>query len=549
MADPVTLPVWAKLEAKARELRGRHLRELFAADPRRAEDFAFEACGLFADLSRHRVDRETLDLLLELARAQDVEGWRARMFAGEPINTSEQRAVLHVALRDPDGPPLIVEGADVRPFIRRELERMRAFCDGVHAGTIRGATGERFRHVLHIGIGGSELGPRAVCEALRPEADRGMEVRFVANVDPQDLALALAGLDPARTLIIVASKTFSTQETMLNARAARAWLTAALGETAVGQHMVAVSSRLDRVAAFGIPEERCFGFGDWVGGRFSLWSPVGLPIALFAGFERFRALLAGARAMDQHFLEAPAAQNVPLLLGLLDVWYADFLGAESRAVVPYDESLRLLPLHLQQLEMESNGKSTRRDGGAVRYPTGLILWGSTGSNGQHAYFQLLHQGTRLVPLDILVAAQSRVPESDERHLALVAHALAQSRALAFGRTAAEARHELAAEGLFGDALEALLPHRLFAGNRPSTVILARRFDASTLGALLALFEHRVFVQGAIWDINSFDQWGVELGKQMADGLLPALRDGQERPGLDPATLGLLAKVRAWRQGA
>lgn len=549
MADPVTLPVWAKLGAKAQELRHVHLRDLFAAEPQRAKDLAFAACGLYVDLSRHRVDREAFALLLELARAQDVEGWRARMFAGEPINTSEQRAVLHVALRDPDGPPLFVDGADVRPFIRRELDRMRAFCEGVHAGTIRGATGERFRHVLHIGIGGSELGPRAVCEALRPEADRGMEVRFVANVDPQDLALALADLDPARTLIIVASKTFSTQETMLNARAARAWLTAALGDAAVGQHVVAISSRLDRVAAFGIPEERCFSFGDWVGGRFSLWSPVGLPIALFAGFERFRALLEGARAMDQHFREAPAAANVPLLLALLDVWYADFLGAESRAVVPYDESLRLLPLHLQQLEMESNGKSTRRDGGPVSCPTGLIVWGSTGTNGQHAYFQLLHQGTRLVPVDILVAAESRVPESDERHLALVAHALAQSRALAFGRTAEEARHELAAEGLSGEALEALLPHRVFPGNRPSAVILARRFDARTLGALLALFEHRVFVQGVIWDINSFDQWGVELGKQMADVLRPVLRDGQERPGLDPATLGLLAQVRLWRREA
>ncbi len=546
MADPVTLPVWAKLGAKARELRERHLRELFAADPRRAEDFVFEACGLVVDLSRHRIDREALDLLLELARAQDLEGWRAGMFEGRHINTTEDRAVLHVALRDPDGPPLPVDGEDVRPFVRRELDRMRAFCDGVHAGRIRGATGERFTHVLHIGIGGSELGPRAVCEALRPEADRGIEVRFVANVDPQDLAFALDGLDLARTLVIVASKTFSTQETMLNARAARARLVSALGEAAVGDHFVAVSTRLDRVRAFGIREDRTFGFGDWVGGRFSLWSPVGLPIALFAGFDRFRALLEGAREMDRHFLEAPLGRNLPVLLGLLDVWYGDVLGAESRAVVPYDESLRLLPLHLQQLEMESNGKSVRRDGGPVSCPTGLVVWGSTGTNGQHAYFQLLHQGTRLVPLDILVAAESRVPESDERHLALVANALAQSRALAFGRTAEEARRELEAEGLSGEALEALLPHRVFPGNRPSGVILARRFDARTLGALLALFEHRVFVQGVVWDIDSFDQWGVELGKQMANGLLPVLREGRAHPDIDPATRGLVARVRAWR---
>lgn len=546
MADPTTTPIWPQLVARARGLSGRHLRELFAADPDRAARFRCEACGLFVDLSHHRIDQETLELLLDLARAQDLEGWRARMFEGQSINTTEHRAVLHVALRDPDGPPLVVDGNDVRPGIRRELERMQAFCDGVHAGAIRGATGERFRQVLHIGIGGSERGPRAVCEALRPEADQGIELRFVANVDPQDLTLALDGLDPARTLVIVASKTFTTQETMLNARAARAWLVSALGEAAVADHFVAVSTHLDRVRAFGIRQDRTFGFGDWVGGRFSLWSPIGLPIALFAGFDRFRALLAGAHEMDRHFLTTPAERNLPVLLGLLDVWYADFLGAGSRVVVPYDESLRLLPLHLQQLEMESNGKSTRRDGSPVSCSTGAVVWGSTGTNGQHAYFQLLHQGTWLVPVEILVAAESRVPETDERHLALVANALAQSRALAFGRTAEEARRELAAEGMIGEALEALLPHRIFPGNRPSTVILVRRFDARTLGALLALYEHRVFVQGVVWDINSFDQWGVELGKKMANALLPVLRDGTGGEDLDPASRGLVARIREWR---
>ncbi|GBD44871.1 Glucose-6-phosphate isomerase [bacterium HR40] len=547
MGDPTGLALWARLVAKGRTLRGRHLRQLFAEDPARVEDFTFEACGLWADLSRHLVDRETLSLLLALARLQEVEVWRERMFAGERINTTEERAVLHVALRDPEGPPLWLDGVEVRAAIRRELERMERFCEGVRSGRIRGATGEGFTHLLHIGIGGSELGPRAVCEALRPEVREGIEVRFVANVDPQDLALALRGLDPARTLLLVVSKTFTTRETLLNAQAARAWLVAGLGEEAVGGHLLAVSSRPDRAAAFGVPDERIFGFGEGVGGRFSLWSPVGLPIALFAGFDRFRALLEGARAMDRHFREAPLERNLPVVLALLDVWYADILGAESRAVVAYDESLRLLPLHLQQLEMESNGKSVRRDGGEVHCPTGPVLWGSTGTNGQHAYFQLLHQGTRLVPVDILVAAESRIAETDGRHLELVANALAQSRALAFGRSDAETRRELMAEGLTGEALDRLLPHRRFPGNRPSGVILARRFDAATLGALLALWEHRVFVQGVVWDIDSFDQWGVELGKRMAAELLPVLSGEMDGEGLDPATRALVARIRAWRE--
>ncbi len=545
MTEPTRLPAWRRLEAHAETMRDLHLREIFARDRGRFARLALRFEDMLVDLSRHRITGETLGLLLALAREADVEGWRDRMFRGEPVNFTEHRPALHVALRNRTGHPIRVEGEDVMPAVEAVLERMRRFSEAVRSGGLRGAGGELFTDVVHIGIGGSELGPRMVCEALEPYADDRLRVHFVANVDPADLALTLRRLEPDRTLFIVASKSFTTRETMRNAAQARGWLVAALGETAVERHFVAISTDRRRVADFGIdPAASMFEFWDWVGGRYSLWSAIGLPIALHLGFDRFRELLEGAHAMDRHFATAPPARNLPLLLGMIGIWYIDFLGAETTAVIPYDQTLHRLPAHLQQLDMESNGKRVDRRGRPVRCPTGPIVWGAPGTNGQHAFFQLLHQGTRLVPCDFLVAARSRTPLGDQ-HDELVANAFAQAAALAFGRDEAEARAELAAEGLEGAALETLLPHRVFPGNRPSTTFLYRELTPRRLGSLIALYEHKVFTQGVVWNIDSFDQWGVELGKKLAARLLPAVTKA-EPAAADEATAGLLAHLHRLR---
>jgi glucose-6-phosphate isomerase len=486
-------------------------------------------------------------LLLALARQTDVEGWRDRMFAGARINVTEDRAVLHVALRNRSNRPIMVDGEDVMPAVNGVLDQMRAFSEQVRGGAWRGHRGDAITDVVNIGIGGSDLGPLMVCEALKPYHRPDLRPHFVSNVDAAHLVHTLAKLEPARTLFIVASKTFTTQETMTNAGSARAWLVEHLGsEAAVARHFVAVSTNAEAVRAFGIDPANMFGFWDWVGGRYSLWSAIGLPIALAVGMARFEELLAGAHAMDEHFRTTPLERNLPVLLGVLGVWYRDFLGAASHAVLPYDQHLHRFPAYLQQGDMESNGKSVRRDGLPVDYPTGPIIWGEPGTNGQHAFYQLIHQGTELIPADFIAAAESQTPLGDH-HEKLLANFFAQTEALMRGKTADEARAELAAEGLTGAALEALLPHKVFEGNRPTNSILYRKLTPTTLGRLIALYEHKIFTQGVIWNINSFDQWGVELGKQLAKAILPELTTPDPVTSHDASTNGLINHLKELRR--
>jgi glucose-6-phosphate isomerase len=498
---------------------------------------AAEACGLYLDYSKNRLTGETLGLLVALAEASGLRDRIEAMFRGEPLNATEGRAVLHVALRAPPGERILVEGRDVVPQVHAELDRVLGFAARLRAGECRGHTGRRIRNLVNLGIGGSDLGPLMAYEALRSYSDRDLCVRFVSNLDATDFAEAVRDLDPAETLFVVCSKTFTTQETLTNARTARAWCLAALKDAAaVARHFAAVSADPGRVAAFGIDPENRFELWDWVGGRFSLDSAVGLALAVGIGPERFRELLAGMHAMDEHFRRAPFERNLPVLMGLLSVWYASFLSAESRAVLPYDRYLWRFPAFLQQLEMESNGKSVGLDGQPVAWPTAPVLWGEPGTNGQHAFFQLLHQGTRLVPCDFIGFCRSRNPIGDHHDL-LFANLLAQTRALAFGKT----REEVLAEGV----PEALASHRSFPGNRPSTTILADELTPACLGALIALYEHEVFVQGVVWGVNSFDQWGVELGKQLAERIAPQLSAGE--PGFDSSTDALIRRYRRARR--
>ena len=532
---------WKALQGHAQELRDWHMRDGFAADPDRFQRMSLEACGIFVDYSKNRVTDRTLELLFDLARAAEVEGWRDRMFRGERINWTEDRPVLHVALRNRSGDPVLVDGRDVMPAVLEVLERMAAFCEQVRGGAWRGFDGRPITDVVNIGIGGSDLGPHMVTRALAPYAD-GPRTHFVSNVDGAHIASTLQGLDPGTTLFVVASKTFTTQETLANARTARAWLLEHAGdEAAVARHFVAVSTNREAVKAFGIDPGHMFGFWDWVGGRYSLWSAIGLPIALAIGMPLFLELLEGGHRMDRHFREAPPERNLPVILGLLGIWYVDFLGAASHAVLPYDQHLALLPRYLQQLDMESNGKRIDRDGRVVDYHTGPVIWGEPGTNGQHAFYQLLHQGTELVPADFIVPRETHHPVG-EHHRMLLANCLAQTEALMRGRTAAEARAELEAAGLPAARIEALLPHRIFPGNRPTNTILLPRVTPRSLGSLIALYEHKVFVQGIVWRINSFDQWGVELGKQLAGTLLEELRRGAPGEGHDASTRGLLARL-------
>jgi glucose-6-phosphate isomerase len=544
---PAALTALENLRAHRAELGNPHLRDLFAADPDRFSRFSVSLGDLTLDYSKNRIVPETMPLLIALAEAAGITELRNAMFAGEPINLTENRAVLHVALRAPAGADIRVDGRNVVPQVHAVLKAFLAFADRIRSGDIRGVAADRFTDVVNIGIGGSDLGPAMAVAALTPYRGNGPRLHFVSNVDGAHLADTLAGLDAERTLFLIASKTFTTSETMTNAASARQWLAYRLGEEGVPDHFAAISTNLEKVAEFGIRRDRVFGFWDWVGGRYSVWSAIGLPLAISIGGENFHAFLAGARDMDEHFRDAPLAENVPVVMGLLGIWYRNVWDFRTYAVLPYDQRLSRFAAHLQQLDMESNGKRVTRDSRLVEYRTGPIVWGEPGTNGQHAFFQLLHQGTEIVPADFLAAAE---PHEDlgDHHAKLVANCLAQTEALAFGKTEAEVREELEKSGLAGEALQKLLPHKVFPGNRPTNTLIYRRLDPYTLGRLIALYEHKIFVQGAVWDINSFDQWGVELGKALATRLLPVVRDGAAADKLDPSTRGLVARFRELRSG-
>ena len=536
---------WSALEAHARSLADRPMRALFADDPERFRRFSLRLDDVLLDYAKNRITDETMRLLVALADQADVAGWRDKMFAGAKINNTEGRAVLHVALRAAKDERIVVDGEDVVPAVHAVLDQMRVFSEAVRSGVWRGATGERITDVINIGIGGSDLGPVMVTEALKPYQQPGLNVHFVSNVDGTHIAETLKKLRPESALFIIASKTFTTQETIANATTARAWLVAALGEAAVAKHFVALSTNAREVAAFGIDVANMFAFWDWVGGRYSLWSAIGLSIAVAVGFERFAQLLEGGRAMDRHFRTAPLAANMPVILALIGIWNSHFQGAETYAVLPYDQYLHRLAAYLQQADMESNGKSVTRDGAAVDYATGPVLFGEPGTNGQHSFYQLIHQGTRLVACDFIAPARTHNPLGEHHHL-LLSNFFAQTAALMTGKTAAEARAELTAQGLKGEALEALVPHKVFAGNRPTNSILVRQVDPRTLGMLIALYEHKIFVQGVIWGVNSFDQWGVELGKQLAKAILPELAGAETVTGHDSSTNGLINAYKALR---
>lgn len=540
MTDLTQSPAWRALDAHARS-EGPALDplRLFAGDERRAQDFSAEAPGLYLDYSRQRVSRQTRELLLQFAAQQQLGSWIERLFNGDTINHTEQRAALHTALRAPAGAVVLHQGHNVVPAVQEVLGRMSTFATQVRNAQWRGHTGEPVQDVVNIGIGGSDLGPRMVCEALQDQAD-GPRVHFVGNADGAQIAGLLCTLDPVRTLFVVTSKTFSTQETMANAATARDWLLASAPESAIAHHFVAVSTHLEAVQGFGIRPENCFGFWDWVGGRYSVWSAVGLSVMLAIGPQRFRALLEGAAAMDAHFRHTPHAQNLPVLMALLCLWNSNFLGAGTQVVAPYAQRLEKFVPWLQQLEMESNGKGVDRDGRPLRYPTTPALWGGVGTNSQHAFFQMLHQGPVPHPVEFILPVE---PGHDlvHQHRLLLANCLAQSAALMQGRTAAAVREELTARGLRGAELEAAIPHRVFSGNRPSNTLLLTRLDAWHLGALMALYEHRTFVLSVLWQINAFDQWGVELGKRLAGDVLAAL-EGHPRE-LDAASSRLVERLR------
>jgi len=505
------------------------MRDWFATDPARFQRYSRNIDGMLLDFSKNRIDDEVLGSLLELARVRDVEGLRDRMFSGEAVNSTEGRAVLHVALRDPSG-AYLVAGEDVSPGIRSVNDRMASFVEAIHSGAWTGATGKRIRTIVNIGIGGSHLGPQAAATALAPYGEPDIDVRFASNVDGHDLEGILAAVNPEETVFLIASKTFTTQETMTNAASARSWIADKLGDDAVAKHFAALSTNTEAVVSFGIDPDNIFEFWDWVGGRFSLWSAIGLSVALAVGWERFSEMLAGAHEMDEHFRQAPLEENLPVLLALVGIWNINFLGMKNLAVLPYDQRLRRLPAMLQQLDMESNGKRVRIDGEFVDCATAPVVFGEAGTNGQHSFHQLLHQGTEVIPADFIVVAEPSHQLGGHQDK-LLAHALAQSQALMNGRTLEEAGGN---------------PHRVFPGNRPSNAIILKRLDPRSVGKVIALYEHKVFVQGAIWGINSFDQWGVELGKELAGHLLGEMTGERGAKDKDSSTAGLMETLRSWR---
>lgn len=540
MNEMTLATLWGGLEAEASRLRQRTLRDLFEADANRFATHSYRLDDLLIDFSKEKLDMGAWAALLRLAHAKGVEARRDAIFAGDPVNETEGRAVFHVALRGGAGPEACAEGEPVMEAVEAELDRFLTFAEAVRTGAYASTNGKRFTDVVNIGIGGSDLGPAMACRALKPDAD-GPKLHFISNVDSAHATDVLEGLDPTTTLIIVASKTFTTLETMTNANAARDWLAEAIGDAA-GAHIAAVSSNVEGAGEFGVAPDRVFVFWDWVGGRYSIWSAIGLPLAIAIGADDFRAFLKGAADMDDHFRTTPMAENLPVLLALAGIWRRNMLKCQTVALIPYDQRLEFFAAYIQQLDMESNGKSTRLDESAPRGSTGPVIWGEPGTNSQHSFFQHLHQGTDVIPVDFLVARHSREDLGDH-HALLMANCLAQSRALAFGRTGEEAAAGMRRKGMDEADIDRLTAHRTFPGDRPSTTIVYDRLDPYALGRLIALFEHKVFVQGAIWGVNSYDQWGVELGKDLAVALIPMVRDGAKAEGIDGSTAGLLAELR------
>ena len=541
-------PAWQALVRHQAEIDRVHLRDLFAADSQRFQRFSIEIGALLLDYSKHRATHETMKLLFDLARQAQVFEWRDKMMSGEKINRTEDRAVLHVALRNRSNRPILVDGKDVMPEVNAVLAKMRGFTDAVRSGQWRGHTGERITDVVNIGIGGSDLGPTMVSLALKPYWQDGLRAHFVSNVDGTQLAEVLREVSPERTLFVVESKTFTTQETLMNARSARAWLVEKLAsETAVPKHFVAVSTATEEVKKFGIDPQNMFVFWDWVGGRYSLWSAIGLPIALMIGMNRFEELLAGGHAMDEHFRTAPMEQNAPVVMAMLGVWYANFFGAATHAILPYDQYMSRFAAYFQQGDMESNGKRVNRSGQTIDdYTTGPIVWGEPGTNGQHAFYQLLHQGTRLVPADFLAPLETHNPLG-RHHEVLLANLFAQPEALMRGKTLDEARAELKAQGLSPERVAELAAHKTFPGNRPTSSIVFPKLTPEALGMLIALYEHKIFVQGIVWDIFSFDQWGVELGKQLAKKIDPELEGTGIVSSHDSSTNALINRYKKHRR--
>ncbi len=544
--DPTTLPAWQRLRAHYQQIGAVPIKRWFAEDPQRFTNFSIRWQDFLVDYSKNRLTKETLALLQQLAREAGLPEAIEGMFSGRKINFTEERAVLHTALRGKKDDCIEVDGHNVVPDIHRVLDQMAAFCRQVHRQELRGYTGKAIRHVVNIGIGGSDLGPAMVTEALRPYRLEQITPHFVSNVDGSHIAETLRQIDPETTLFIIASKTFTTQETMTNAHTARQWLVEKLGdEKAVQKHFVAISTNRQGVVDFGIDPANMFEFWDWVGGRYSVWSAIGLPVALTIGFDNFRLLLAGARQMDEHFRHTPFEENIPVILALIGIWYNNFYGFETEAILPYDQYMHRFAAYFQQGNMESNGKSVDRQGRPVTYQTGPIVWGEPGTNGQHAFYQLLHQGTKIVPCDFIAPAFSHNPLGDH-HQKLLANFFAQTEALMNGRDEATARQEMAAQGMDEEKIEKLLPFKVFAGNRPTNSILIRKITPETLGSLMAMYEHKIFVQGVIWNINSFDQWGVELGKQLAGRILPELADDQSVSSHDSSTNGLINTYKQMR---
>ena len=539
MSKLTTSAIWQTLVKHQQEIAPKHMRELFEEDPRRFDKFSLRFNDILLDYSKNRITEETMTRLLQLAREAHVEEWRDRMFSGEKINFTENRAVLHTALRNRGDKPVLVDGQDVMPNVRRVLQQMRDFTERVRSGAWKGYTGKAITDIVNIGIGGSDLGPFMACVALKPFSRADLRAHFVSNVDGAHIAMTLEKCNPETTLFVVASKTFTTQETLTNARSAREWfLAAAKDEAHIASHFVALSTNVSEVSRFGIDTANMFEFWDWVGGRYSLWSAIGLTIALYLGMDNFEAMLQGGYEMDQHFLNTPLEKSLPVTMALIGVWYNNFFGAQTHAILPYDQRLSRFSAYFQQGDMESNGKFVDREGRRTDYSTGPIIWGEPGTNGQHAFYQLIHQGTKMVPADFLMPVETDYPLG-QHHDILFSNYLAQTQALMQGKSEADARSELEASGMAGEELERLLPHKIFRGNRPTNSILFKRLDPKTLGSLIALYEHKIFVQGIIWNINSFDQWGVELGKQLASAILPELGNDRQISSHDSSTNGLI----------